>query len=200
VNMENTNQIKETKKQSWFERHKIITWLLILCGVLPFLGGFISAFIPTKVTQQAVNSTVGTPTPISSDPCASYPITNNHGMDRITCERIHAAATDTQHQSDIQVNQLNGSVKFDNVEVLITNNETMSWSCEAGIDFDPNADSNYLSDDFNVNPNTTVSVAWKNFAGNQGQRFDYFTTKPKSVTLFCDVRGKKRETTFNLNQ
>lgn len=84
---------------------------------------------------------------------------------------------------------LKANVKFDSHAVYITNLENTEWDVCGAIPNETISIEDFVSDGFIIKPGQTVMVPWSNMANDKDQRFNYFTTKPSSVSLECTVGG-----------
>jgi hypothetical protein len=72
----------------------------------------------------------------------------------------------------------------------VTNNDTYGWD---NCDFDLNSD--YAVKGMNVAPGATVRVALREFVKSDGTRFNFETTKPTNLYIFCrNTPGGTRST------
>ncbi len=128
----------------------------------------------TGIVQPSI-TIMPTPTP---EPCADQIGTKNYASCEVTL----------QTQDELS-RPLNVTVRADNNAVYITNPaSTKLAQCDVTVGTDPTAD-NYISDGFVVNAGQTVDVGWGNMANEENQRFNYYTTKPDSVSIACTVGG-----------
>lgn len=138
---------------------------------------------PITPTKQVIQPKKPIATPTPKDPCADYVGTSQMG----DCMKLQ----DAMDKGQALQHPLKASVTFDNSAVYITNNEQVEWDqCTATLDEqDPSAD-NYQSDGFSLNAGQTQTIRWMDFTNAESTRFDYFQTKPQTVTLDCQVGGQ----------
>ena len=132
---------------------------------------------PSPTITSTVTSAPTAPTP-TPEPCADQIGTKNYAPCEVTL----------QTQDELS-RPLNVTVRADNRAVYVTNpSSTELAQCTVVVGTDPTAD-NYVSDGFVVKAGQTVDVGWGNMANEENERFNYYTTKPDSVSIACTVGG-----------
>jgi hypothetical protein len=86
---------------------------------------------------------------------------------------------------------LNGRVRFTGTQFVITNSDTFDWgNCK--FEVNPKTfSSGYTFRAGTIAAGSTYSVGALQFANGDGVRFNPFTYKPTSFSIWCDVQGGK---------
>lgn len=90
-----------------------------------------------------------------------------------------------------QTVDLNASVKFTGNQFVITNADSFTWSnCKLEVNSKVFS-SGYKYEGATLRAGETYTIGAMQFANSDGERFNPFTHKPQSFSLYCDTpRGK----------
>lgn len=125
-----------------------------------------------------------TPTPTSTDPCHEY-----QGTDKWQeCNQLNIATSLGAEP------KLDATVRFENTYLSITNNTDIEWDgCIAYIPNYLDKDPYYNTTGIVIKPHQTGEIAWADLTRDSGERFNYYTTKPQSIQLICNLKTTGKE-------
>ncbi len=96
--------------------------------------------------------------------------------------------------------KLNATTGFSNAGLVVTNNDSIDWRlCTVTIGSSENINTAYEVSGWDIRfpANQTTTVPWSDFTQNDGNRFNYYTTKPNDIELDCSVNHQQEHLRIN---
>src|SRR2546430_11810729 len=104
------------------------------------------------------------------------------------CLQMQAA----MKKGDALQHPLKANVTYNNSAIFVTNQESVEWdSCYLEVNGITTSTDKFSSNDFAVSAGKTVTISWSDIANDEGQRFNYFQTKPYLIDLDCSVNNQE---------
>ena len=138
-----------------------------------------------NITQQKKSTTQGTknPTPVPTEDCSQ-------SVNPQMCIRM-------------EINRepkLEATTQLTNAGLVITNNGDVDWRlCDITIGSAENLDTAFEVSGWDIAflAHQTTTVPWSDFAQDNGNRFNYYTTQPNDIELDCSVNHEQEHLRIN---
>jgi hypothetical protein len=172
---------------------KAIKWIITGTLLLLFLPDFFKNYseinnknsrpVPTKAETQVIKKRLEKPKPVPTEDCSQ---TVNPDM----CIRM-------------EINRepkLNATTQLTNDGLVVTNKDNVDWRlCQLTIGVAENINNAYEVSGWDIKfpAHHTTTVPWGDFAQDNGNRFNYYSTKPIDIELDCSVNNQQEHLRIN---